>query len=52
MKGEFLGSQVGKDVTVPRIVGGDGKQMFIGKRLINWSILCPGRQIRNEFSKD
>ena len=25
MKGEILGSQVSKDVTVPTMVGGDGK---------------------------
>ena len=43
MKGELLRSQVSKDVIVPRIVGGDGKQMFIGKSIINWSILRPGR---------
>ena len=39
MKGEILGSQLSKDVTVPRVVGGDGKQMFIGKSIINGSIL-------------
>ena len=43
MKGELLGLQVSKDVTVPRIVGGDGKQMFIGKSVINWSIGRSGR---------
>ena len=52
MKGELLGSQVSKDVTIPRIVGGDGKQMFIRKSIINWSILHSSRQIRNEFSED
>ena len=52
MEGKLLGSQVSKDVTVPRIVGGDGKQMFIGKSIINWGILRSSRQIRNEFSED
>ena len=52
MESELLGSQVSKDVTVPRVVGGDGKQMFIRKSIINWSVLRSGRQIINEFNED
>jgi len=41
MGGELLGSQICENISVPRIIHSDDKQVFIGELIINQWITCP-----------
>ena len=43
MKGELLGLHVSEDVAIPRIICGNGEQVFIRKIIINRRIIRTGR---------
>ena len=43
VEGELLGSQVSEDISIPRIVCGNGKQVFIRKIIINYRVMHTNR---------
>ena len=49
---KFLGSEVEKNIVVPRVIRGDEKEMFVGEVSIDRSVGSIRRKCHNEFGKD
>ena len=43
VEGELLGSQISKNIAIPRVIGSNGKQVFIREIVINGRVLRSGR---------